>query len=90
MAVLGHAPPAGNLDDGRHMAKLFQGRLDLVRLQVHLRIAVAFLIAARRKAVECQWIGIGCGLRLLDQDAEHAALDSTDGLPLGDGTWGGG
>ena len=61
-----------------HNAKLPQAverQLDLVRLQLHLRVAVAFLIAAGDQGIETHRVLVGGGLALFDKHAEHASIN---------------
>ena len=52
-------------------------------LQFHQRIAVVLLVAAGRQGVDRHRIGLGRGLGLFDQHADHAAIDGRQGPPAG-------
>lgn len=62
-----------------HEAQRFQsvdGGEDFRFSNVHHRRACGLLVAAGNQRVECERIGVGHRVLLLDQDAEHAALES--------------
>ena len=62
-------------------AKNLKDLLDLFGREVHLRLAVAFLIAAGDEAVDCHGIGVGRGFGLFDEDAKNAPLPQAQRLP---------
>jgi hypothetical protein len=64
------------------VSQFTEGYFDVVRVQVHLRTAVALLIATTGERVNAQWITIGSGLGFFDEYAEDSSLRMIECLPL--------